>query len=161
MARASSVSPSPVRGDVIKHRLGLPTPWYEGLEFAPVELPQRVRQFTQVFRNSAFITESGRLWVSGVNSNGQLGLGDQDKRDQFTEVALPEPVAQVILAGDYTVVLTESGTLWASGRVLYGKLQTDRMVCTDLLEPALAIAHRLASVRQLTKGRLWSDSWHG
>ena len=81
-------------------------------------------------RHSAAITESGKLYMWGLNNNGQLGLGDTTQRNIPTLVDPAkfgnEKIVDVGLGGwstnGHTIALTETGKVYAWGLNGYGQL---------------------------------------
>ena len=58
------------------------------------------------------------MFACGDNSEGELGLGDEENRNTFTAVpALPDGkvVKQVVAGGHHTMILAEDGTVFACG----------------------------------------------
>ena len=92
--------------------------------------------FTQVTTNTndikevycgecyTFILENdGTLWGCGVNTSGQLGLGDTTNRNVFTQVTTNVNDIKSICCGqNHTFILKNDGTLWSCGRNDYGQL---------------------------------------
>ena len=75
--------------------------------------------------NSTFILKDKKIFASGNNEYGQLGLGDESKKNTFTEVPpLPDnKVAKQVAAGiNHTMILTEDGTVFACGNNFLGQL---------------------------------------
>ena len=77
------------------------------------------------------------MFACGSNASGQLGLGDNTRRNTFTAVpALPDgKVAKQVIAGsNHTMILAEDGTVFACGCNTYGQLglgdTTDRNTFT-------------------------------
>lgn len=149
-----------VKGLEIKHGFGVSNQVHESDSFTLVELPEPIRHFAQNGRNTAYITESGRLWVKGSNVFGQLGLGDKADRQHFTEVPLTECAAHVLLCGDYMVVLAESGQLWVSGQPRANR-QYSELVRIALTEPVTALVYKTPGVFMLTKDSSRPVIWSG
>ena len=92
--------------------------------------------FTQVTTNTNDIKEiycggfhtfmlknDGTLWSTGVNSNGQLGLGDTNYRYTFTQVTTnTNDIKEIYCGGGHTFILKNDGTLWGTGYNKYGQL---------------------------------------
>jgi alpha-tubulin suppressor-like RCC1 family protein len=75
--------------------------------------------------NSTFILKDKKIFASGNNEYGQLGLGDESKKNTFTEVPLlpDNKVAKKVVAGLYhTMILTEDGEVFACGENKEGQL---------------------------------------
>jgi alpha-tubulin suppressor-like RCC1 family protein len=80
---------------------------------------------------------NGKVYVAGVNSYGQLGLGDTNNRDDFTEVvSLNGKHIIYIAAGEYhTLAIDSDGKVYATGEN-YGQLglgdNNDRNTFTEV-----------------------------
>lgn len=61
------------------------------------------------------IDEAGRIWATGQNDHGQLGLGDSRNRDRWTPGEFEHPVAAVCLGDRHTAALDQYGRLWTCG----------------------------------------------
>jgi alpha-tubulin suppressor-like RCC1 family protein len=77
-------------------------------------------------KNHAVLVDSnGGVWVTGLNSNGQLGLGDTTNRTSYEQVNLGSNRFSNVACGDYhTVLLSKTGNLWAVGLNSSGQLGT-------------------------------------
>jgi alpha-tubulin suppressor-like RCC1 family protein len=67
---------------------------------------------------SSFIIDQGRMWATGYNTNGQLGVGDVVRKYQWTEVSR-------INSNNWKGVFCMGGNTWlwtddSSGNLLYG-----------------------------------------
>ncbi|MFT4245400.1 MAG: hypothetical protein QM571_02605 [Micrococcaceae bacterium] len=97
--------------------------------------------------SSLALSSTGDLYATGVNSSGELGLGDTTNRDSFTQVAAPSgeswtnnlQIGYLSASGytfQYSLVLGSSGILYATGDNQYGELglgdATNRNVFTAL-----------------------------
>ena len=74
---------------------------------------------------STFILKTdGSIWSCGDNDNGQLGLGDNTKRNTFTKVTtnINNDVKQIACGYYYTVIIKNDGSLWTCGFNDYGQL---------------------------------------
>jgi alpha-tubulin suppressor-like RCC1 family protein len=72
--------------------------------------------------HSMGIKSDGTLWAWGLNSNGELGLGDTIDRHSPVQVGSDNKWVS-IAAGDLnTIALRSDGTLWAWGDNFYGQL---------------------------------------
>ena len=71
--------------------------------------------------NFAAIKTDGTLWVWGINSWGQLGLGDITHRSTPVQVGT-SLWSQISYGRSYTVALQSNGTLWSWGTNNYGQL---------------------------------------
>jgi alpha-tubulin suppressor-like RCC1 family protein len=73
------------------------------------------------------VGENGALWAWGMGANGQLGLGDTNKRMVPTLVGAEEvfggsKVCTVACGDGHTLAVTEAGELWAWGGGAQGRL---------------------------------------
>ena len=78
------------------------------------------------YKHSVFITQSGRVFVCGDNSSGQLGLGEV--RDQRTPTVISmesfggEAIRAVAVGATHSVFVTQSGRVFVCGDNRYGQL---------------------------------------
>ncbi|MDR2033297.1 MAG: hypothetical protein LBP89_01515 [Helicobacteraceae bacterium] len=74
--------------------------------------------------HSIVIDDNNKVWTTGYNKYGQLGLGDTDNRNVFTRASgLNDINITKVAAGYfYTIALDDSGALWASGHNNFGQL---------------------------------------
>jgi alpha-tubulin suppressor-like RCC1 family protein len=71
------------------------------------------------------ISIDGKLYVSGSNSHGQLGLGTITETNIYTEVDITHiegTIIQVIAGDSYTIILTDTGKVYATGDNSGGQL---------------------------------------
>ena len=69
-------------------------------------------------KHSAAISTDGHLYTTGWNGSGQLGTGDTDNRDQWTEVASDKTFIDVACGNQFTVAIASDGTLWGAGNAV-------------------------------------------
>jgi alpha-tubulin suppressor-like RCC1 family protein len=79
-------------------------------------------QFAIGLRAGTGTTGGGTLWAWGLNSNGQLGLGDQVNRSVPTLIGKDTNWVGVWAGKYHAVALKSDGTLWAWGRNNEGQL---------------------------------------
>lgn len=74
--------------------------------------------------HTLFFMTDGTLYAMGLNSSGQLGLGDNDDRNIPTRVTLPvgEVVSSIACAGEQSFIITKSGNLYGMGLNNFGQL---------------------------------------
>ena len=73
--------------------------------------------------HTIILKNDGTLWGCGLNTNGQLGLGDITNRNTFTEITTnTDDIKQVCCGADYTIILKNDGTLWSYGYNSGGQL---------------------------------------
>ena len=75
--------------------------------------------------NHTFIIKNdSTVWATGLN-NGQLGLGDTNSRNTFTQVTTNiDNVKEIHCGSAATFILKNDGTLWGCGNNNYGELGT-------------------------------------
>ncbi|HAT6235465.1 TPA: hypothetical protein OE941_001067, partial [Clostridioides difficile] len=67
------------------------------------------------------IKNDNTIWACGLNSSGQLGLGDTDSRITFTRVNI-DNVKDVICKSNRTFIIKNDNTIWSCGSNSYGQL---------------------------------------
>ncbi|MDR0664937.1 MAG: hypothetical protein LBF86_05385 [Helicobacteraceae bacterium] len=66
--------------------------------------------------NHAIALDSyGAIWTSGLNRNGQLGLGDSIDRVVFEKYSSPQKFAAIAAGANQTIALDNYGAIWTSG----------------------------------------------
>ncbi|MEM9782188.1 MAG: Ig-like domain-containing protein [Pseudomonadota bacterium] len=117
---------------------------------APVKIPAALDEETVVgIENgngvSFAITDTGALYAWGSNTNGQLGLGDQEERlvPTLVEALADETVVTVSSGTSFTLALTADGQVFGFGRNSDGQLGSpdgldpDGSPMTRVLSPVL------------------------
>jgi alpha-tubulin suppressor-like RCC1 family protein len=71
-------------------------------------------------QHSLALDGQGKIWVSGLNKHGQLGLGDNNNTYSFQSVTISDLASSTkitsIVAGNYhSFAIDSEGKLWASG----------------------------------------------
>jgi X-linked retinitis pigmentosa GTPase regulator len=69
------------------------------------------------YYHTALISEGGRLFLFGNNSERQLGCQVMDQYIDPLEISLPDPLIAVACGNQYTVVLTEQGDVYTCGMI--------------------------------------------
>ncbi|MDR0746336.1 MAG: hypothetical protein LBE89_00395, partial [Helicobacteraceae bacterium] len=88
--------------------------------------------------HSLALSSNGKVYATGDNEYGQLGLGNDTNKTSFTEVAdLNDKNITAIFAGDYhSFALSDDGKVYATGLNEYGQLglgnTTDRNTFTEV-----------------------------
>ena len=73
--------------------------------------------------HTLILKNDGTLWGCGYNKYGQLGLGDTNNRNTFTQITTnTDNIKSVYCGWSYTIILENDGTLWGCGRNDYGQL---------------------------------------
>ncbi|MEM7061086.1 MAG: Ig-like domain-containing protein [Pseudomonadota bacterium] len=116
---------------------------------APVKIPTLDDVNVVAIENgngvSYAISDTGALYAWGFNTNGQLGLGDQDERlvPTLVEALSDETVVAISSGTSYTLVLTADGQVYGFGSNRDGQLgspdglETDGSTITRVLSPVL------------------------
>jgi alpha-tubulin suppressor-like RCC1 family protein len=86
----------------------------------PVRLPVSSIAITKVFAggsNIFLMDNAGKIWASGGNTSGQLAVGDQENRYEFTEVAFfnNKSVDVIIPRLSATSFVETNGAIWNAG----------------------------------------------
>jgi alpha-tubulin suppressor-like RCC1 family protein len=77
--------------------------------------------------HSLALDSNGKIWATGYNIQGQLGLGDNNDRDVFTPVTISNlasgtKIVSIVASGEHSLALDSSGKIWATGYNKYGEL---------------------------------------
>ena len=67
------------------------------------------------------LTQDGSVWSSGLNANGQLGIGSTATTYGFAQV-IPSEAKAVAAGTSHSIVLKQDGSVWATGLNSYGQL---------------------------------------
>ncbi|KAM0732909.1 X-linked retinitis pigmentosa GTPase regulator [Formica fusca] len=110
-------------GSNLEGQLGLPG--VSGLVNKPtkVPIPEPVKEISAGYYHSAFLTESGLVYVCGESESGKLGI-DVNFSTQVApkQMQLPAPAVHVVCGGHHTLVLAENGNIYCSGSNASGQL---------------------------------------
>ncbi|KAL6442464.1 hypothetical protein ACFW04_002588 [Cataglyphis niger] len=110
-------------GSNLEGQLGLPG--VSGLVNKPtkVPIPEPVKEISAGYYHSAFLTESGLVYVCGESESGKLGI-DVNFSTQVApkQMQLPAPAVHVACGGHHTLVLAENGDIYCSGSNASGQL---------------------------------------
>ncbi|XP_057327940.1 protein PFC0760c-like isoform X2 [Microplitis mediator] len=110
-------------GSNLEGQLGLPGT--SGLINKPtkVSLPEPVKQISAGYYHSAFLTESGVIYICGEAESGKLGIA-LDFRTQIApkQMQLPVSVISVACGGHHTLLLAENGDIYCTGSNASGQL---------------------------------------
>jgi alpha-tubulin suppressor-like RCC1 family protein len=89
---------------------------------------------------SLALDSDGKLWATGYNEWGQLGLGNNNRQISFQPVTIPNLPSNAtivsIAAGHwYSFVIDSNGKLWSSGDNHYGQLGLSDTANRNLFQP--------------------------
>ncbi|XP_043274624.1 X-linked retinitis pigmentosa GTPase regulator-like [Venturia canescens] len=110
-------------GSNLEGQLGLPGT--SGLVNKPtkVHMPEPVKQISAGYYHSAFLTESGNVYVCGEAESGKLGIAlDFSTQVAPKQMQLPGPTAVVACGGHHTLILGEDGNIYCTGSNSSGQL---------------------------------------
>ncbi|MDR3345618.1 MAG: hypothetical protein LBS73_00430 [Campylobacteraceae bacterium] len=127
--------------------------------------------------HSLALDSEGRVWASGVNDDGQLGLGNTNNQTSFQPVTISglSPNAKIISisAGSrHSLALDSEGRVWATGYNYYGQLGLDNTSnqnsfksvtfkgLTSGIKIASISAGNLHSLALTSNGRVWASGWN-
>jgi X-linked retinitis pigmentosa GTPase regulator len=69
------------------------------------------------YYHTGLLSEDGRLFLFGNNTDRQLGRSKSDQNNDPLEVSLPDRVNAVACGHQHTVVLTEEGEVYTCGMI--------------------------------------------
>jgi alpha-tubulin suppressor-like RCC1 family protein len=72
--------------------------------------------------NTFIIKQNGTLWGTGLNTSGQLGLGDNTTRNIFTQIGTDTNWSFISNKSSHTLAIKNDGTLWGTGLNTSGQL---------------------------------------
>ena len=79
-----------------------------------------VQEIRAGYEHAIALSEDGKVWASGIGTDGQLGRGDDLDQHAFSRLSLPsqlaeEGVAAVEAGADTSAILSSEGNLWTFG----------------------------------------------
>jgi len=91
----------------------------------PVQLPIPSINVTKIIAGGStlfLMDDAGKVWGSGANASGQLGLGDLTNRYSFTQLSFfdNKSIETIIPHLGATSYIENNGTIWNAGSNLYG-----------------------------------------
>ncbi|XP_014602441.1 PREDICTED: X-linked retinitis pigmentosa GTPase regulator [Polistes canadensis] len=124
-------------GSNLEGQLGLSG--ISGLVNKPTKVPisEPVKEISTGYYHSAFLTESGLVYVCGESESGKLGI-DVNFSTQVApkQMLLPTTAIHIACGGHHTLVLTESGNVYCVGSNASGQLGMGTNV-TEVSTPKL------------------------
>jgi alpha-tubulin suppressor-like RCC1 family protein len=132
------------------------------------------------YYHSLALDSDGKIWVTGSNSYGELGLGNNTNQNKFqpiTSGSIANAKIVSIAAGiDHSLALDNDGKIWATGWNIYGQLglgnsgsgtnrNSFQLVAINGLTPGAKIvsiaAGYLHSLALDSEGKLWATGHNG
>lgn len=107
-----------------KQQLGFVSADKEAQETLPVDVLEGVAQAASGDDFSFAIKTDGTYWVTGNNKKGQLGTGDKESLETWTQLTTITDVKEFIPGEEFTLALKNDGTLWSVGSNKRGQLGT-------------------------------------
>lgn len=133
-----------VWGSNLEGQLGLPGT--TGLVNKPtkVQLTEKIMQISAGYYHSAFLTESGHVYICGESESGKLGIDVKFSTQAAPkQIQLPKLATKIACGGHHTLILTEDGAIYCMGSNSSGQLglgtnvtevQTPNILPLDILE---------------------------
>jgi alpha-tubulin suppressor-like RCC1 family protein len=128
------------------------------------------------FRFTIVLMTDGTIWGTGINSSGQLGLGNTTDCEILTQMdttMIEGRTPQYISCGEsHTIVLMTDGTIWGTGRNGNGQLGLDNTTdCLTLtqMDTTTTIGNRTpqyiscnitSSYTLMTDGTIWGTGYN-
>nr|XP_050858898.1 X-linked retinitis pigmentosa GTPase regulator [Vespula vulgaris] len=102
-----------------------------------VPIPEPVKEISTGYYHSAFLTESGLIYICGESESGKLGI-DVNFTTQVApkQMLLPTTAIHIACGGHHTLILTESGNVYCVGSNASGQLGMGTNV-TEIPTPKL------------------------
>lgn len=72
--------------------------------------------------NSSYEIRNGRLYTTGLNTNGQLGIGSTSNQSNFVQVGSDTIWYKVAAGYQHAAGIKADGTMWTWGNGVYGRL---------------------------------------
>lgn len=98
--------------------------------------------------HSVILGYDGSVWVTGYNYSGQLGLGDNKDRYEFTKLNYEFDSIPINIAagGDVTLILTQKGTVYAMGDNSYNQLSENKNVVSYNVPTAIIEGQNITQI---------------
>ena len=83
------------------------------------------------YNHTISLMTDGSIWGTGLNTSGQLGLGDSSNRNTLTKITSnidgSNPLS-ISCGSDQTMVLMTDGIMWSSGNLLSGVSSSNTLI---------------------------------
>lgn len=110
-------------------------------DFTEITIPEKINNLppiTSIFAGyeySLFLDENGYVWSCGDNEKGQLGLGDNNNRNQAEQITTLPKIVSVFAGYAFSTFLDCEGSVWGCGNNNYGQLGDSRGTnCRNIAE---------------------------
>lgn len=100
-------------------------------------------------RHMTALDKNGFIWCTGDNNFGQLGLGDNECRFNFTPVSLSDSFISVSCGGEHTLALDENNILFVAGNNSHSQLGISSIKNTNRLTPVFNSELQVESLMNL------------
>lgn len=91
-------------------------------DFTKLNLDFSVKKIAAGRKTSFLIDSNGTLMASGDNTDGVLGLGEEEESLVFTECFTNKKVTQVCTSGSFSAILSDDGIVYTCGYLGYHSL---------------------------------------
>ena len=92
------------------------------IEFTKINInPDEILDVKLGMNHTILLKKDGTVWTTGEGERGQLGLGNSENKNVFTNTGLSN-VKQIVNANVETIVLKNDGTIWGTGLNQRGEL---------------------------------------
>ena len=100
--------------------------------------------------HSILVKKDGSMWTSGLNANGQLGIGEAMASSKSFVQVMSGGVTAAAAGFEHTVVVKEDGSVWVTGQNSKGQLgATSNKDIFFLVGSTSVIVSRMHLVRSL------------
>jgi alpha-tubulin suppressor-like RCC1 family protein len=122
--------------------------------------------------HSFAVDSGGKVYATGDNEYGWLGLGDTEKREVFTEISSlkGKKIIAIAAGDDHSLALDKDGKVYAAGNSKFGQIGTyndgkrDRFTYISLLYNKNITAIAAGDINSFvldSDGKLYATGWNG
>jgi alpha-tubulin suppressor-like RCC1 family protein len=126
--------------------------------FQLITIPNKlIKQVACGGNHTVVLTTDFLLYVTGLNTSGQLGIGNNITPPQktFQQITIPgKIIKQVSCGGEYTVVLTTDNLLYVTGLNGLGQLGLNNTISKNTFEQCLSIPNK--TIKQINCGAAYT-----
>ena len=118
--------------------------------------------------HSVLVREDGSVWGTGLNSLGQIGLGEATYESKIFVPVIESGVIATAIGTDHTMVLKQDGIVWVTGENSNGQLGDGTIAGRSTFSPIRTFpggVHAVAagsyhSIVLTKEGRVWTTGWN-